>query len=327
MIASLTLLPALIGFAGRRTEVARWRGVIAAGFVAVALLGLGLKISPFLVGIPLAVDRADRQLRVGAAAPGGAAAGRRSRASSSSAYRWSRSVQHHPWRVGRSSAGRCWSCWPSRCSACASASPTRATTRRTRPPARPTTCSPRASVPASTARSCSSPSCPPGTDSPSSCDGGHQRGAADARRRASSARPRTNDPTNPTAAVWNVIPTTSPQDERDHRSRPPPARRRAPGGDQRHEARRRRHRLGGHQIDFSNYLAGRMPYFFGAVLGAVVPAADGGVPLAARAAQGRGHEPAVDRRRLRRRRRHLPVGLAERPHRHRRRRRSSRSSR
>ena len=55
MIASLTLLPALIGFAGRRTEVARWRGAIAAGLVAIALIGLGLKISPFLIGIPLAV--------------------------------------------------------------------------------------------------------------------------------------------------------------------------------------------------------------------------------------------------------------------------------
>ena len=48
---------------------------------------------------------------------------------------------------------------------------------------------------------------------------------------------------------------------------------------------------------------------------AVVPAADGRVPVAARAAQGRDHEPAVDRRRLRRGRRPVPVGLAQRPHR------------
>ena len=38
VVASLTLLPALLGFAGDRIEVTRWRGVIATGFVA---LGAG----------------------------------------------------------------------------------------------------------------------------------------------------------------------------------------------------------------------------------------------------------------------------------------------
>jgi RND superfamily putative drug exporter len=37
--ASLTLLPALLGFAGQKVEVTRWRGLIAAGLVAVALVG------------------------------------------------------------------------------------------------------------------------------------------------------------------------------------------------------------------------------------------------------------------------------------------------
>ena len=46
-------------------------------------------------------------------------------------------------------------------------------------------------------------------------------------------------------------------------------------------------------------------------------AADGRVPIAARAAQGRDHEPAVDRRGVRRDRRHLPVGLGEELRRHR----------
>ena len=41
MVASLTLLPALLGFAGERVEVTRWRGLIAAGFVALALVGAG----------------------------------------------------------------------------------------------------------------------------------------------------------------------------------------------------------------------------------------------------------------------------------------------
>ena len=44
MVASLTLLPALLGFAGERVEVTRWRGLIAAGLVAVALVGVGLGI-------------------------------------------------------------------------------------------------------------------------------------------------------------------------------------------------------------------------------------------------------------------------------------------
>ena len=55
MVASTTLLPALLGFAGLKVEVTRWRGLVAAAFVAVALLGLGLRVTPLLVGLPLAV--------------------------------------------------------------------------------------------------------------------------------------------------------------------------------------------------------------------------------------------------------------------------------
>ena len=50
VVASLTLLPALIGFAGERVERTRWRGLIAAGLVAIALVGAGLEFSPLLVG-------------------------------------------------------------------------------------------------------------------------------------------------------------------------------------------------------------------------------------------------------------------------------------
>ncbi|MEI7886875.1 MAG: MMPL family transporter [Actinomycetes bacterium] len=96
MIASITLLPALLGFAGERVEVTRWRGLIAAGFVAVGLVGLGLNLNPLLVGFPLAiivmiagfafaplkkefVRKAPKPLH------------------ETSAYRWSRFVQGHPW--------------------------------------------------------------------------------------------------------------------------------------------------------------------------------------------------------------------------------------
>ncbi len=43
-LASLTLLPALLGFAGEKIERTRWRGLIAATLVAVGLVGVGLKV-------------------------------------------------------------------------------------------------------------------------------------------------------------------------------------------------------------------------------------------------------------------------------------------
>ena len=96
VVASLTLLPALLGFAGERIEVTRWRGLISAGLVAIALVGVGLKISPLLLGIPLAAvvlvasfairplrnqvpRRPPRPLR------------------QTIAYRWSRLIQRRPW--------------------------------------------------------------------------------------------------------------------------------------------------------------------------------------------------------------------------------------
>ena len=97
MLASLTLLPALLGFAGERVEVTRWRGLIIAGLVAIALIGAGLGIPVLLlVTLPAAVivllasfavaplrqrvlDREPKPLR------------------ETIAYRWSRIIQHRPW--------------------------------------------------------------------------------------------------------------------------------------------------------------------------------------------------------------------------------------
>ncbi|HEX8582494.1 MAG TPA: MMPL family transporter [Acidimicrobiales bacterium] len=98
MIASLTLLPALLGFAGERVELTRWRGLLAAGLVAVALIGVGLEASPLLLGLPLALVvlaasfvlaplrrpvpwRARRELR------------------DTPSYRWSRLIQRRPWQA------------------------------------------------------------------------------------------------------------------------------------------------------------------------------------------------------------------------------------
>jgi RND superfamily putative drug exporter len=108
MLASVTLLPALLGFAGERVEVTRWRGLIAAGGGAVALLGLGLGIDgvaaagalvmvvTLLAAIVVAPLRrpVPRRASVVAVAPG------RSGPSGGGgwAHRWSRTVQRHPAR-------------------------------------------------------------------------------------------------------------------------------------------------------------------------------------------------------------------------------------
>jgi RND superfamily putative drug exporter len=98
MIASVTLLPAFLGFAQHRVEVTRWRGIIAAGLVAIALLGAGLKISPLLIGLPLAVivllasfaiAPLRKELPPRKAKP----------LRETIAYKWSRVVQHRPWPV------------------------------------------------------------------------------------------------------------------------------------------------------------------------------------------------------------------------------------
>jgi RND superfamily putative drug exporter len=105
MVASLTLLPALLGFAGERVEVTRWRGLIAAGLVAVGLLGAGAKIPAlFLGGVVLAAlvlvaSLAVRPLRAEVPRPA------RRPLDHTAAYRWSRSIQRHPWRAALVGAG------------------------------------------------------------------------------------------------------------------------------------------------------------------------------------------------------------------------------
>ncbi len=94
--ASLTLLPALLGFARERVELTRWRGIIAAGFVAIALVGVGLEVSPLIVGIPIAVIVLIAGFFVAPLrrpVPRRVAKDRRETA----AYRWSRVIQHRPW--------------------------------------------------------------------------------------------------------------------------------------------------------------------------------------------------------------------------------------
>jgi RND superfamily putative drug exporter len=98
VLASLTLLPALLGFAGARIEVTRWRGVIATGLVALGLVGAGLRFPPLaILGFGLAVMVLIAGFGV---APLRREVPRRPRkpVSKTFAYRWSRLIQHHPWR-------------------------------------------------------------------------------------------------------------------------------------------------------------------------------------------------------------------------------------
>ena len=151
VVASLTLLPALLGFAGERIELTRWRGLIAAGLVAVALVGVGLDLAPLIVGLPLAVIvLIARLLRRPAQARGAPPA---TQAAPRDARLPLEPGHPAPARGPSALAGVVLLvCWRSRCSACGSGSPTRATSPTTPPPSRPTTCSSRASGRASTAR-------------------------------------------------------------------------------------------------------------------------------------------------------------------------------
>ncbi len=98
MLTSATLLPALLGLARERVELTRWRGLIAAGFSALALLGLGIGLVPLAAGgallaaltllASIAVRRLRRPVPRRVAKP----------IRDTLAYRWSRTIQRHPLR-------------------------------------------------------------------------------------------------------------------------------------------------------------------------------------------------------------------------------------
>ena len=97
VLASITLLPAMLGFAGLNIERTKWRGLIAAGFLALGLVGAGLAV-PALIGVGFGLALITillgffvpaLQREVGHRPP----KPRRETA----AYRWSRVIQHRPW--------------------------------------------------------------------------------------------------------------------------------------------------------------------------------------------------------------------------------------
>ncbi len=97
MVASVTLLPALIGFAGDRVETTRWRGLIMAGAASLGLFGVGLGF-PILGMLGLIVFAATLVAsffvpKLREALPARPQKDLRDTWS----YRWSRFVQSRPW--------------------------------------------------------------------------------------------------------------------------------------------------------------------------------------------------------------------------------------
>ena len=269
MVASLTLLPALLGFAGDRIEVTRWRGLIAAGFVAVAphrrrprdpapLVVIGFRwrssccVASFVVSPlrkPRCPQRAPKPLR------------------ETFAYRWSRVIQHRPWpRRDRRPRSCSWS-WRCRCSACGSGFSDEGnypedTTTRQAYDLLAEGFGPGFNGPLVPGR----PRCPPGTDPAAlrpvtdaiAADPGvafviardRQRRRPSADRRAVAGHPRrpprrtTRPPTSSTTCATTCSRAPPPA---------PASTSPSPGSV-------------AVNIDFSDYLSARLPYFFAAVL-------------------------------------------------------------
>jgi RND superfamily putative drug exporter len=261
--ASLTLLPALLGFAGEKIERTRWRGLLAAGFVAVGLAGAGLKIGPLAgVGFLLALlvllgstfieplrrevpRRAPRPLR------------------ETAAYRWSRVIQHRPWTAAIAGALALLvlaiPVFGLRLGNSDESNYADDTTTKQAYDLLVAGFGPGFNGPLLLAAEL-----PEGTDV-ADLDAVTDAIAADPEV-AFASPPTTNDPDDPTAATWQVVPASGPQEKattdlvRRLRSDILPPVEEAAGID---VAVTGNVAVG---IDFSNYLESRMPYFFGAVL-------------------------------------------------------------
>ena len=99
VVASVTLLPALLGFAGTRLEVTRWRGLVAAGLVALAAVLFGLGIPEIVSAVLIVAGLVVIALGLFVSALKTEVGLQSHRAPEDTfSYRWSRVVQHHPWR-------------------------------------------------------------------------------------------------------------------------------------------------------------------------------------------------------------------------------------
>ena len=292
MITSILLLPALLGFARERVEVTRWRGLIAAGFVAVALFGIGIGIPALtavgagLAALTLLVSFAVRPLRktVPHRPP--------KPVRETLAYRWSRNIQRRPWlwvvagtlflltlaapafdlRLGFSDEGNL-----------AEDTYTRQAYDL---------------LAEGFGAGFNGPfiiTVVPG-DGDSVDRRGHPPTGArrdPRRRRGHPGLPQ--PPDAPRGLPHQPGPDDCTPGRSDHRTGHHPARRRHPRGDRRHRARRQGHRDGRRQHRLHRLPRRPHPRLLRRRAGVVVPAADGRLPITARAAQGRRHEHLVDR--------------------------------
>ena len=260
--ASITLLPALLGFAGERIELTRWRGLIAAGLVAVALVGVGLKITPLIIGVPLAVivliagffvGPLKKEVRRKPPKP----------LEQTPAYRWSHLIQRRPWPAAIAGALVLMllavPVFRLRLGFSDESNYADATTTKQAYELLVTGFGPGFNGPLILAASL-----------PSGFDPGRLTAVTDAVRADSGVAfvspAQLNDPAQPTAALWHLVPATGPQDQETT----------ALLKRLRGEVLPRAETAAGVDVvvtgtvavnnDFSNFLEARLPFFFAAVL-------------------------------------------------------------
>jgi putative drug exporter of the RND superfamily len=260
--ASLTLLPALIGFAGERIELTRWRGLIAAGLIALFLAGVGLDIPALMIGAPLAVavliagiwvGRLKREVAHRPPKP----------IRETLAYRWSRVIQHRPWTAALAGAVvlvvLALPVFSLRLGFADESNYADDTTTKQAYDLLVEGFGPGFNGPLLLV-----------AELPDGTDVGNLAAITDAVESDPGvefiSEPRTNDPDDPAAAMWELVPTSGPQDEettdlvdrlRDDVLPPAEA---AAGVDVAVTG------TVAVNVDFSHYLSGRLLYFFTAVL-------------------------------------------------------------
>ncbi len=269
--ASLTLLPALLGFAGERIERTRRRGLIAAGLVAMALVGVGLEITPLLIGIPLAVIVLIAGIFVGALkveVPHRAPKPLRETA----AYRWSRIIQHHPWVFAAAGAAMllvlALPVLGLRLGFSDESNFADDTTTKQAYELLVDGFGPGFNGPLSLVAELDAADTGTGTGPaglPARLETIRTAVAADPGV-AFISEARLNDPQNPTAAIWNLIPTTGPQDEATTDLVERLRHQILPGPEEAAEIDVAVTGIVAVNVDFSAFLADRLPYFFAIVL-------------------------------------------------------------
>ncbi len=262
MVASVTLLPALIGLAGHRILVTRWGGLLASVFVALGMVGVALDVPALRVGFVLAFvvligsrfwGPLKKQVSITSSKP----------MEETFFYRWSRFVQRRAWLL--SIAGiivlviiAIPAAQVQLGFADASNDPEGTTTREA------SDLLTEGFGPGANGPLIIITELPEGANVQQLKQVGNPFAQVDGIARV--AGPIPNDPQQPTAVLWQVIPDTSPQDEATtdlvHHLRNDVI----PQLDERMGLDLKVTGPVAANIDFSDYLSERIWYFYGAVL-------------------------------------------------------------